>query len=387
MSNAIRIIIAGAFVAVLAENVHAATPAEQCQAAKLKASAKYAACRLLAERRATLRGTAPDFARCDERYTDAWAGAESTFGSDCPSSGDAEALRGAVTALTTNVGSALGGAPLDDCPATLAVCNAQVASCNSSLATCGSSLASCQQDLATAFACGNAAIDSGEDCDQSNLNGASCTTLGYSSGSLACGSGCHFDTSGCVASPKLIFATSAGVFVGDNGPPIGFFTYPSRGDEICNKFANGSDLTRGKTFKALVCGRQPDVADDADLGLRQRIADSPGGFVRTDGVHVANNLDDLLDGSIENPISVNEFGAVLHDIEVNDVLPVWTGCNAQGDSLGPNLQCAGPGLASWWFSSSIAYAEIGRPDRSDAGWLDTGVDSCSHDRHLYCVEQ
>jgi hypothetical protein len=46
--------------------------------------------------------------------------------------------------------------------------------------------------------CGDGALDAGEDCDGANLGGASCLTLGYGSGSLACGAGCNYDVGACI---------------------------------------------------------------------------------------------------------------------------------------------------------------------------------------------
>jgi hypothetical protein len=47
--------------------------------------------------------------------------------------------------------------------------------------------------------CGNATVDDGEQCDGGNLNGFSCTDLGYSGGTLACDPvTCTYDASGCV---------------------------------------------------------------------------------------------------------------------------------------------------------------------------------------------
>ena len=45
--------------------------------------------------------------------------------------------------------------------------------------------------------CGNAVIDTGEQCDQNNLNGATCVSQGFASGTLQCGADCALDTSGC----------------------------------------------------------------------------------------------------------------------------------------------------------------------------------------------
>ena len=45
--------------------------------------------------------------------------------------------------------------------------------------------------------CGNGAIDAGEQCDQSDLNAATCASQGYAFGSLRCGADCVLDTSAC----------------------------------------------------------------------------------------------------------------------------------------------------------------------------------------------
>lgn len=49
--------------------------------------------------------------------------------------------------------------------------------------------------------CGDGTIDAGEQCEPTDLAGASCTSLGFQPGTLTCGPGCTFDTSGCPAYP------------------------------------------------------------------------------------------------------------------------------------------------------------------------------------------
>ncbi len=51
--------------------------------------------------------------------------------------------------------------------------------------------------------CGDAVIEGPEDCEGSDLNDASCESLGFSSGNLSCDSACAFDKTDCVtASPS-----------------------------------------------------------------------------------------------------------------------------------------------------------------------------------------
>jgi len=51
--------------------------------------------------------------------------------------------------------------------------------------------------------CGDGQIMGAEQCDGTNLGAQSCSTQGFSSGSLSCDNSCVFDTSSCVASPVL----------------------------------------------------------------------------------------------------------------------------------------------------------------------------------------
>jgi hypothetical protein len=45
--------------------------------------------------------------------------------------------------------------------------------------------------------CGNGLLDPNEDCDLGELGGQICEDVGFSFGTLSCGAGCTFDTSGC----------------------------------------------------------------------------------------------------------------------------------------------------------------------------------------------
>lgn len=55
---------------------------------------------------------------------------------------------------------------------------------------------SCGMFLST---CGDGTVDAGEQCDQADLNGTTCIDEGFAGGTLTCGGGCSFDTSGCYA--------------------------------------------------------------------------------------------------------------------------------------------------------------------------------------------
>ncbi|GIW66546.1 MAG: hypothetical protein KatS3mg095_0444 [Candidatus Parcubacteria bacterium] len=49
--------------------------------------------------------------------------------------------------------------------------------------------------------CGNNLKEPGEECDDPDLGGQSCVSLGYSGGTLSCNSNCTFNTSQCITQP------------------------------------------------------------------------------------------------------------------------------------------------------------------------------------------
>ncbi|MCK5122968.1 MAG: dockerin type I repeat-containing protein [Candidatus Pacebacteria bacterium] len=59
--------------------------------------------------------------------------------------------------------------------------------------------ASTQEASTTSPICGNNIQETGEQCDGSDLGGASCVSQGFSSGTLLCASSCVFDTSSCTS--------------------------------------------------------------------------------------------------------------------------------------------------------------------------------------------
>jgi hypothetical protein len=90
-----------------------ATPAEKCEAAKLSAAEKYAACRLGAEKTAVLKAVAPDYSKCDAKYTTAWGKAETKYGVACLTTGDQGPVQATITDDTDDLRAHLDGGPLE----------------------------------------------------------------------------------------------------------------------------------------------------------------------------------------------------------------------------------------------------------------------------------
>jgi len=84
---------------------------------------------------------------------------------------------------------------LNACTSSLTQTQGQLGACQSSLGTCHADLVVCEAQPV----CGDGSVGAGEQCDVGNLNGKTCKTQGFAGGTLACGTGCRFDTSGCYA--------------------------------------------------------------------------------------------------------------------------------------------------------------------------------------------
>lgn len=55
------------------------------------------------------------------------------------------------------------------------------------------------QEASTGAGCGDGVIQSGEECDGSNLAGQTCQSRGFSGGTLSCNANCTFNTSQCTS--------------------------------------------------------------------------------------------------------------------------------------------------------------------------------------------
>lgn len=94
-------------VAVIVPNVAlAASPSRNCEAAKLKAAAKYTLCRLKADAKAAKRDEVPDYSRCDEKYLAKWPSLDTP---DCAVNGDMGSVQAEAVACTEAIQNVVGG--------------------------------------------------------------------------------------------------------------------------------------------------------------------------------------------------------------------------------------------------------------------------------------
>lgn len=89
-------------------------PAIRCEAAKLKAAGKYAACRLLAEAKAARSRNEPDFSDCDAKFAAKWEKVERktmSQGTPCWTMDDMDSIQTSVSDSTTSIADSLSCCP------------------------------------------------------------------------------------------------------------------------------------------------------------------------------------------------------------------------------------------------------------------------------------
>lgn len=89
-------------------------PAIRCEAAKLKAAGKYAACRLQAEAKAARGLDEPKFDDCDAKFAEKWEQIESKtlqHGTPCWTMNDMDSVKASVENSTTSVADSLSCCP------------------------------------------------------------------------------------------------------------------------------------------------------------------------------------------------------------------------------------------------------------------------------------
>lgn len=191
------------------------------------------------------------------------------------------------------------------------------------------------------------------DCGiHSNLNGTC--------GDVNCGEcvngNCDIPTGQCILeeiTEGVVFVSSAKYNGGDLGGING-------ADAKCNSLASTAGLTG--TFVAWL--------SNSTLDAKDRVLDIP--FEKLDGVVIANNLADLLDGTIDSKINVNENNAVQGEEK-----HVFTGTLTDGTKASDNCN-------DW--SSNSNKGQRGKLDQTNNKWVSENAGDCDHTSRLYCFQ-
>jgi hypothetical protein len=227
----------------------------------------------------------------------------------------------------------------------------------------GVCMAPCQSMPGFVF-CDDACIDPQRD---NTHCGAAGNCMGANAG-VACMPPQSCSNGACSIQPKRAFVTST-LYTGAVGGVAG-------ADVICQNHADMVGL--GGTYLAWLA--------DATTSPRVRFSQAPIQYIRTDGVPIANDWTDLVDGALLAPLNLTELGTPA-PVPVPaacgaGVGMVWANANAFGDLI-PNI-CGDmtigapmPGIGGQW----------GRPEdpAAWATWCSGG--SCDFQAPLYCFEQ
>jgi len=89
--------------------------------------------------------------------------------------------------------------------------------------------------------CGDSVVEIPEQCDGGNVNGASCTSLGFTGGQLSCTPACEFNTSQCTSGSSG--GSSGGSGGGGGGGGDGIVSAPSTNAVFSGKAYPGSTVT------------------------------------------------------------------------------------------------------------------------------------------------
>ena len=168
---------------------------------------------------------------------------------------------------------------------------------------------------------------------------------------------------------KIIFVSSQ-TYNGNLGGLAG-------ADEKCAGLASAAGLNG--EFKAWLSG--------ISISAASRLVHSERPYERPDGAAIANDWNDLTDGAIQNPINIDENGAIQNSM-------VWSNTLTNGA-----IEYSYPtGVCMDWTASTdtcfynrynrICGAKTSLSYMADASWTDSKYGrGCSNFYRLYCVQQ
>lgn len=137
------------------------------------------------------------------------------------------------------------------------------------------------------------------------------------------------------------------------------------GDEICRAEAAAARLPQAASFVAWLSNSAIDARDRLPTGL---------GWARLDGVAIASNRVDLVDGRLSAPLNLTSAGLYLPEAQ-GEIL-AWTGTAFDGTVL------AGSTCADWTATADLGLA--GEIYLSSAAWTDGRPADCASELPIFC---
>jgi len=173
--------------------------------------------------------------------------------------------------------------------------------------------------------CGNGSVDAGEDCDGSDLDGETCTSLGYDEGTLSCSS-CSFDESGCSSCGESDYWSPDSTTDSDEGATVDGTTYGT---------GNGTTL-------------DVELRDDGTGDVEFQICKASGSFSGSD-LWVIFDEDELGEGVVyEAAVSTSSGSACTSWVAIDG--SAWS----EGDVFGGDMHIESPSSSeATWGSACV----------------------------------
>ena len=141
--------------------------------------------------------------------------------------------------------------------------------------------------------------------------------------------------------------------------------------------ALGVDATcQAKADAASLGGTWMAWASDSTTSPDARFNKSVGPYKLVNGTLIANSYTDLTDGTIANPINIDEFGSAAG------------GNRARTGTLSNGLVATGEHCSDWTNDTqNTPYGAVGRYDQTNASWSRGAAQFCTDPTRIYCFEQ
>jgi hypothetical protein len=150
--------------------------------------------------------------------------------------------------------------------------------------------------------CGDNIIQSGEECDGSNLGGQTCQSRGFSSGTLSCNSNCTFNTSQCSSASSGGGGGGGGYYPLPNQVIFSGRAYPQskitllKDAQIAATTISGSDANFSISLSGISSGNYIfGIYSEDDKGIRSSLLTFPvsvtsGAIINISGIFIAPTI-------------------------------------------------------------------------------------------------
>lgn len=147
-------------------------------------------------------------------------------------------------------------------------------------------------------------------------------------------------------------------------------------NSLCQTRADAASL--GGSWRAWLS-----IADVAGLQADYRLNHNNGPYQLINGTTIANNWDDLIDGTLMSPINITELNSPV----TGAGSLVWTNTNSLGRTNSPSGHCNYWSSTTDTINGTTLFGGTGSSSQSSSSWTFSGSLRCTFQAALYCFEQ